>query len=399
MLELLGTFRMDAVVPNAAEMALCQKVWQFEHVGVIASTGDFSCHANFGHLLYNYALPMFVHIASCPERSSREERSKNTSFYVRDVGFASRALTSLLPQLHIEYAAWVPTPDSCARVVGYQSDLAADKISLPPMGAKLIEFYTDSAQYAISRSLDGVFVRPFVGVVQRFVEPIIHAATDGVLPGLVRSLTLVYRSKVTMPQNQKSVAREAKEQTGMALRGAERRSISNFDELSLMMRRFAMRYGLAFELADFQPASFAEDMKMLRRTQLLVGQHGAGLHNCLFLEAGSFVVELSRAWRLGFRTLFWPATVCSLFRNIHYFAFEEDTWAHNMTGQLPVDLAGLERFLTRQVVEIEKRWWCFPPASSLTHDLCCSRLHGEGGNPRCFDTETDASGATYDFCC
>ena len=46
------------------------------------------------------------------------------------------------------------------------------------------------------------------------------------------------------------------------------------------------------QLVDFAPLSFAEQLKIARRTDILVGVHGAGLTHELFLQPGSTVVEI-----------------------------------------------------------------------------------------------------------
>lgn len=81
--------------------------------------------------------------------------------------------------------------------------------------------------------------------------------------------------------------------------GSIRRSISNLDQLSL---RISERMPVNF--IDFADLSPAEQLAAISRTRVLVGQHGAGLVNSIFMHEDSTLVEMNidGSW-CHFRTL------------------------------------------------------------------------------------------------
>lgn len=371
-MKLLGTFRMDTGTQTVEEKELCSQVMEFEQVAITAQTGDLSCYVNFGHMLYNLAIPMFLHLVACLASNS------SPTFYLRDLGLASRSLPGLLPQLDIKFAEWVP---QCC------GDICPQMDPLPPAPEiHLIHFYAVSAQYVMRRAADSEFLAPFRQVVTGFLAPTFQRVLR--LSGEwwpyeapAHLITYAHRAEAEWVPDDPIP------------HGEGRRSLQNAREVAWRLQRFAREHGFGFMLVDFKPQTLLEDARRMHHTHVLVGQHGAGLHNCLFMRPGSLVVELSRAWRLGYRSIFWCSTACTVLRNIRYYGFEEDAWATNFTGEYPVDVNGLERFLTRHILRPHHQV-CFPEGAGFTFDFCCSRLHGERGNNFCWGNEL-----TYEFCC
>lgn len=70
------------------------------------------------------------------------------------------------------------------------------------------------------------------------------------------------------------------------VRGTGRRKIVNLDEIAELAKKYK------FNLVDFDGLSVEDQIKTAKNAKVLVGQHGAGLSNILFMSAGATVVEL-----------------------------------------------------------------------------------------------------------
>ena len=73
--------------------------------------------------------------------------------------------------------------------------------------------------------------------------------------------------------------------------GALRRSILNHTEIQRAIER-AVRPGLRFRNVQLETMTLAEQVEVLSRTALLIGQHGGGLANALWMQPGHAVAEL-----------------------------------------------------------------------------------------------------------
>jgi hypothetical protein len=69
--------------------------------------------------------------------------------------------------------------------------------------------------------------------------------------------------------------------------GAEWRSIPNISDLGQNLKQFG-----AVQIVDPASMSPAEQVKLLHSTDVLVGQHGAGLSNMLWMRPGTAVIEI-----------------------------------------------------------------------------------------------------------
>ncbi len=74
--------------------------------------------------------------------------------------------------------------------------------------------------------------------------------------------------------------------------GASRRSIPNHDELAEAIRSM-IEAPFEFHNVQLENMPFAEQVRLFDRAALVIGQHGAGLANCLWTRPGSQVVELT----------------------------------------------------------------------------------------------------------
>ncbi|KJK74011.1 hypothetical protein H634G_10742 [Metarhizium anisopliae BRIP 53293] len=87
------------------------------------------------------------------------------------------------------------------------------------------------------------------------------------------------------------------------IRRTNTRKLINETELIASAKRAVPH--LNIEIVDFGEFSFAEQLKIVRETDLLIGVHGAGLTHTMFLPPGSAVVEILPGdfAHMGFRNL------------------------------------------------------------------------------------------------
>lgn len=79
--------------------------------------------------------------------------------------------------------------------------------------------------------------------------------------------------------------------------GTTRRSIPNHDQLADAL---AASYGERFANVELEGLSFREQLTLFRSLDLVIGQHGAGLANALWMQPGRHLVEI-RSWHPAFR--------------------------------------------------------------------------------------------------
>lgn len=74
--------------------------------------------------------------------------------------------------------------------------------------------------------------------------------------------------------------------------GASRRSISNHDKLKSLLGSIT-REPFVFQNIQLEKMTFDEQVDCFSKAKVVIGQHGAGLANCIWMNPGSTVVELS----------------------------------------------------------------------------------------------------------
>lgn len=74
--------------------------------------------------------------------------------------------------------------------------------------------------------------------------------------------------------------------------GARRRCITNHEELAEAIAAVVLP-PLEFHNVQLEVLSFEEQVRLFARAALVIGQHGAGLANCLWMRPGCRVVELN----------------------------------------------------------------------------------------------------------
>ena len=75
-------------------------------------------------------------------------------------------------------------------------------------------------------------------------------------------------------------------------RVASNRYVINEAQLIGQLEAECKRRGVAFEVVDFEGMPFERQVALMSRTSVLIGIHGAGLVNAMFLPPGAAVIEL-----------------------------------------------------------------------------------------------------------
>ena len=76
--------------------------------------------------------------------------------------------------------------------------------------------------------------------------------------------------------------------------GSSRRSIPNHDALAKALNS-TVRRSFEFQNVQLENLSFVEQIRLFDSAAVVIGQHGAGLANTLWMQPASAVIELSHA--------------------------------------------------------------------------------------------------------
>jgi capsular polysaccharide biosynthesis protein len=106
------------------------------------------------------------------------------------------------------------------------------------------------------------------------------APTGNYRPSLMRALRERFRDHFGVPAGSRRIY--------VSREGAARRRIANEKEILPVLERHG------FERVIVEKLSFAEQVRLLGSACMLVGNHGAGLTNMLWMSSGSRVLELRR---------------------------------------------------------------------------------------------------------
>jgi len=96
--------------------------------------------------------------------------------------------------------------------------------------------------------------------------------------------------------------------------GTTRRSILNHDDLTSILRSM-VRSPLEFHNLQLEKMTLKEQVHYFDRALIVIGQHGAGLANCIWMKRESMVIELNNKSSNFFQTL------CKLKKH-HYFLYK-----------------------------------------------------------------------------
>jgi Glycosyltransferase 61 len=108
--------------------------------------------------------------------------------------------------------------------------------------------------------------------------------------------------------------------------GTTRRSIPNHDHLANCIKS-AISPPYQFQNIRLEDFTLKQQVELFQQAALVVGQHGAGLSNCIWMQKGSSVIEISaKPWKAHFRLI-------SEGRGLNYTIFKTET------DHSPVDIA------------------------------------------------------------
>ena len=116
-----------------------------------------------------------------------------------------------------------------------------------------------------------------------------------------------------------------------------KRSLTNEAEVMQLLE------GYGYECLDFDALPYYEQIALCRQTRVLMGIHGAGLANMMFMPQGAKLFEFKN--RRDINYFFFMAGVCGL--DYHYQACDSEKRVPDHIGHLRVDVALLKADIER----------------------------------------------------
>lgn len=85
-------------------------------------------------------------------------------------------------------------------------------------------------------------------------------------------------------------------EAGEADRGATRRTVTNHKAVAETIQAYCSRHDLEFQNVQLEGLPFAEQFRLFKQSRIVIGQHGGGLANALWLRPGAAsLIELAQA--------------------------------------------------------------------------------------------------------
>lgn len=263
---------------------------------------SFGCPFTYSHAILNAALPLFEflhlfhNIAGSPShghRSGWPRLRKRVTVHLHPLGGAvATLLPSLLPELDIHWSAWVPQccRDGALRWCSPEMPVP-DTLKFLVLPLRLDSSVLDCGFPCFKRGSTTARARFMLTGLRSHayhVQGLRDADTTREEPpgGYV---ILVERREGTSPQF---------EFPGLSPTGSDRRSLVNQHELESVLRdtmashvRTQEREIFKLITVAFEDLPFQQQLQTLHRAAVLVGMHGAGLINCVWLPDRAAVVE------------------------------------------------------------------------------------------------------------
>ncbi|MEM7120819.1 MAG: glycosyltransferase family 61 protein [Pseudomonadota bacterium] len=102
-------------------------------------------------------------------------------------------------------------------------------------------------------------------------------------------------TRFAAPPSERATVTLIEREGGEADRGATRRTVTNHKVVAEAIETFCSRNALAFRNVQLDGLSFAEQFRIFRTSRVIIGQHGAGLTNALWLKPGAAsLIELAQ---------------------------------------------------------------------------------------------------------
>jgi len=154
---------------------------------------------------------------------------------------------------------------------------------------------------------------------------------------LIERIRKKYTSSNTMHSNEAKIKK-----IWMSRQNSKFRKIINFDEVQLLLEKYN------YQIVDTEKLSFNEQIKIYNSSKVIGGLHGGGLTNMLFMEKGSFVLEVRRNKDMHNNCYFSLAT--SLDHKYYYTLADSET-DDMFLSDCTVDCKELEDI----IIEIEEK--------------------------------------------
>lgn len=202
----------------------------------------------------------------------------------RWVGGHRRLLRSESPSTELEDAVWLLTAwpqnyfhwliQTVPRLLAIR-DLGFEEHLVLPESFELQGFHRESAQY-VGIALDDA---------TRIATPVLRSKRLTVVHNPDDHPSLLGRMATTMRERAPGEFGEPSRRVYVSRRSASYRRVVNDDEIESLAR------SRGFEIVSFENLSFGEQVTLMSGCRLLLGPHGAGLANLVFMSAGGTVIE------------------------------------------------------------------------------------------------------------
>ncbi len=193
-------------------------------------------------------------------------------------------LLFLLPAQKVEHAVWI-TDDWSHGYFHWMTDALPRLIVAEPYISNhvvlLPETYRDYK--FIEQSLSFFSIKPYYTSFRRvhckeLVLPSHTALSGNYNKDILHKLRAKFQSGKTLPQPSRKIY--------VSRQNAAKRMITNDQEVVKLL------ITCGFEIHFFEKYSFNEQVKLMQETKVLVGMHGAGLTNMLFMPENGAILEL-----------------------------------------------------------------------------------------------------------
>lgn len=225
---------------------------------------------HFYHFLVNAALPLFAAVAGMtPADQARLQ------IHVPDVGGVFGLLWAIFPGLNLIRDPSVPckTASTASDVWGVPGAYTPKRLLV--LGSFSTERYASEAHGSTLRPVYTDVVRSFAAYVKQ---------SQRVVDGPANDVLFVARGTND-------------EMVGGMCTGACRRRLANEPDVAAALAAWADRRQQPFALRRFEQVPFAEQVSAAAAADVLIGQHGAGLAHCLWMQPTAAVVQIK-----GFET-------------------------------------------------------------------------------------------------
>jgi hypothetical protein len=234
-------------------------------------------------------------------------------------GRIAGACVSLLSYAATNYAHWLL--DCLPRLMLLDGAQYGDfRVMLPPHAGR---FHRESlALLGIGDDRSLIMNQPNIQAERLLISHTAHNPVDPHPAHLIDLRDRLWRSLKVIPNPQRRI---------YISRAKAVRPIVNEAELLPILSAFG------FEIVQPEALSFADQVRLFAESRVVLGAHGAGIHNHIFCGAGATVIEL-------FNPRLWTLSACrsaSIVGHTHWHTFVENVGSHLETRVDPARLGSL----------------------------------------------------------